>query len=53
MLPDAKSILSPLQMEACGCTVMDKAAGVNEGKQPYVQSPDGYHFPLKKRQGLM
>ena len=52
-MPDAKSILSPLQMEACGCTVMDKAAGVNEGEQPYVQSADGYRFPLKMRQGLM
>ena len=52
-MPDAKSILSPLQMEACGCTIMDKAAGVNEGEQPYVQSADGYRFPLKMRQGLM
>ena len=30
-----------------------KAVGVNDGEQPYVQSVDGYRFPLKMGQGLM
>ena len=40
-MPDGKSILSPLQLESNGCTVVDKARGLNGGEQPYVQSPDG------------
>ena len=52
-MPDGKTILSPIQMEANGCTVVDKARGLNGGIQPYVQSREGYRFPLALRQGLM
>ena len=52
-MPDGKSILSPLQLEANQGTVLDKAKEANEGKQPYVQSPDGYCIPMAMRQGLM
>ena len=52
-MPDGKSILAPLQLEANGCTVVDKARGLNGGEQPYVQSPDGYRFPLSMIHGLM
>ena len=52
-MPDGKSIVSPLQLEAHGCTVVDKARGLNGGEQPYIQSPDGYHFPLSMAQGLL
>ena len=50
-MPDNKSILSTIQMEAYGCIIQDKPKKVS-GEQPYVQSPDGYRFPLKIRQGL-
>ena len=52
-MPDGKSILSPLQLESNGCTVVDKARGLNGGEQPYVQSPDGYRIPLSMVHGLM
>ena len=52
-MPDGKSILSPLQLEAYGGTVTDKAKAANNGEQPYVQSYDGHRFPLSMRQGLM
>ena len=52
-MPDGKSILAPLQVEAYGGTVIDKARDANKGIQPYVQSKDGYRFPLAMRHGLM
>ena len=52
-MPDGKSILSPLQLEANGCIVNDKAKGLNEGIQPHVQTPDGHRFPLTMHHGLM
>ena len=52
-MPDGKTILSPIQMEAHGCTVVDTCMQQNDGKQPYVQSPDGYRIPLCMRQGLL
>ena len=52
-MPDGKTILSPIQMEAYGCTVVDKAKGVNDGVQPTITSREGYHFPLAMRHGLM
>ena len=33
-MPDGKSILAPLQIEAFGGTVIDKAKGANHGQQP-------------------
>ena len=50
-MPDCKSVLSTIQMEANGCTIQDKPKKV-AGEQPYVESPDGYRFPLKVQQGL-
>ena len=44
-IPDAKSIISPLQLEAYGCTILDKARALNGGEQPYIQTPDGYRIP--------
>ena len=41
-MPDGKTILAPIQMEAHGCTVVDKAKGLNNGIQPYIQSREGY-----------
>ena len=41
-MPDTKTILAPIQMEAHGCTVVDKARGLNSGIQPYIQSREGY-----------
>ena len=52
-MPDGKSILAPLQLEACGGTVCDKAKAANNGEQPCVQSYDGYRLPLSMRHGLM
>ena len=52
-MPDGKSILSPLQLESNGCTVVDKARGLNGGEQPYFQSPDGHRIPLSMVHGLM
>ena len=51
-MPNGKSIWSALQLEANGCIVQDKAKTLNGGEQPYIQSPDGYKFPLRIRQGL-
>ena len=42
-MTDGQTILSPLQMEAHGCTVMDSNTN---GKQPYIQLPDGYCIPV-------
>ena len=50
-MPDDKSVISSLQLEASGCTVADKSKRIT-GDQPYVKSPDGYRFPLSVRQGL-
>ena len=52
-MPDGKSILSPLQIEAFGGHVQDKAKAVNHGEQPYVQSKDGHMVPLSTRNGLL
>ena len=52
-MPDGKSILSPLQLKSNGCTVIDKARGLNGDEQTYVPSPDGYRFPLSMVHGLM
>ena len=52
-MPDTKLIISPLQLEAYGCTIMDKARALNGGEQPYIQTPDGYRIPLTMYQGLM
>ena len=51
-MPNGKSILSTLQMEAYGCTVNDKAALITN-EHPYIKSPCGKVFPLSTRQGLM
>ena len=48
-MPDGKTILAPIQMEAHGCTVVDKARGLNAGIQPYIQTHEGYRFPLALR----
>ena len=40
-VPDGKTILAPIQMEAYGCIVVDKAKGLNDGIQPYIQSREG------------
>ena len=48
-MTDGQTILSPIQMEAHDCVVMD---GNTDGKQPYIQTPDGYRIPMCKRQGL-
>ena len=50
-MPDGKTILAPLQMEANGCIVNEKAMKIT-GEQPYIQSPDGYRFPLYVKEGL-
>ena len=50
-MPDSKSVLSTIQMVAGGCKVFDRPKAVS-GHQPYIQSPDGYKFPLKFRKGL-
>ena len=52
-VPDGKSILTPLQLEANGCTVVDEACGLNGGEQPCAQSPDGFRFPLSVAHKLM
>ena len=52
-MPDVKSIVSPLQLEAYGCIIVDKARALNGGEQPYIQTPDGYRIPLTMYQGLM
>ena len=52
-MPDGKSILSPLQLEANKGTVLDKAREANKGVQPYVKSHDGYCIPMAMRHGLM
>ena len=49
-MTDGQTILAPVQMEAHGCTVMD---GNTDGKQPYIQTSDGYRIPMCKRQGLL
>ena len=50
-MPDSKSVMSTIQMIAGGCKVFDRPKAVT-GFQPYIQSPDGYKFPLKFRKGL-
>ena len=50
-MPDDKTVISALQLEAHGCKVHDKAKKIT-GEQPYVESPDGYKFPLNVRCGL-
>ena len=52
-MPDGKLILSPPQLESNGCTIVDKARGLNGGEQPHVQSPDGHRIPLSMAHGLM
>ena len=51
-MPNGKSILSTLQMEAYGCVVNDKPAMISK-EHPFVKSPCGKIFPLSTRQGLM
>ena len=51
-MPNGKSILSTIQMEAFGCKVNDKPALVTQ-EHPYIMSPCGKIFPLSTRQGLM
>ena len=50
-MPDDKTVISALQLEAHGCKVHDKARKIT-GEQPYVESPDRYKFPLNVRHGL-
>ena len=50
-MPDSKSVMSTIQMIAGGCKVFDRPKAVT-GFQPYIESPDGYKFPLKFRKGL-
>ena len=52
-MPDGKSILSPLQLEANGCIVNDRAKELNDGIQPFIQTPDRHKFPLTMYHGLM
>ena len=52
LMPNAKSIHSPLQLEFFGCKVYDKAASVNCGRTPYFQTPDGYKIPMYYLEGL-
>ena len=52
-MPDGKSILAPLQIEANGGAVCDKSKKVNKGTQPYVQAADGHTIPLSMRHGLL
>ena len=49
-MTDGMTIMAPIQLEAHGCTVLDSNTN---GKQPYLQSPDGYRIPMKMRQGLL
>jgi hypothetical protein len=51
-MPGRKTILSTLQLEANGCTVVAKSASLNNGQQPYIRSPDGYYFPMSMSVGL-
>ena len=51
-MPNGKSILSTLQMEAYGCVVNDKPALISK-EHPFIKSPCGKVFPLSTRQGLM
>jgi hypothetical protein len=51
-MPGGKTILSTLQLEANGCTVVTKSASLNNGQQPYIRSPDGYYFPMSMSEGL-
>ena len=51
-MPGAKTIIAPIQMEAHGCKVVDKPPAANDGIQPYIETPDGYRFPLSIRDGL-
>ena len=44
-MPDGKSILSPLQLESNGCTVVDKARGLNGGEQLMFNRPMVIKFP--------
>jgi hypothetical protein len=51
-MPGGKTILSTLQLEANGCTVVTKSTSLNHGQQPYIRSPDGYYFPMSMLEGL-
>ena len=51
-MPDGKTILSPIQMEHHGCTIHDKSPTGKKGKQPYIQTPNGYKIPIRITDGL-
>ena len=50
-MTDARTIMSPVQMESYGWTINDKAPSIT-GVTPYIESPDGYRFPLEIIDGL-
>ena len=52
VMSDGRTILSSLQLEAFGCSIVDKAPMVNDNAQPHIRSPEGYIIPLSIEQGL-
>ncbi len=50
-MPDGKSIVAALQMEAGGCAVFEKPPQVT-GKIPHIRTPDGCKIPISIRNGL-
>ena len=50
-MPDGKTILSSGQMEHFGCTVNEKARIIT-GKDPYLETVEGYRLPITIRKGL-
>ena len=50
-MPDGKTILSPGQLEAFGCTLQETSKHFT-GVQPSLTSPSGHRLPLDIRRGL-
>ena len=50
-MPDGKTILSPGQLEAFGCTLQETSKRFT-GVQPSLTSPSGHRLPLDIRRGL-
>ena len=51
-MPTGKTIHSPLQLEAYGCVINDKAPTVNKEIIPSIVTPHGYKIPLRITEGL-
>lgn len=51
-MPDGRTIFSAIQMKSFGCKIVSGPKELNGGEQPYIESPDGYQFPLAVRDGL-